>query len=46
MGSWLTRRVQLPGHPNIITYRGSQNRGAPLTLESKGGQAIAERLGL
>jgi hypothetical protein len=37
---------QLPAHRNIVIYQGGETRAAHLTMSSRGGQAIAERLGL
>jgi hypothetical protein len=44
-----TRSVKnwrLPEHENIITYEGGETRSAHLSLTSRGGVAIANRLGL
>lgn len=40
------RRWNLPHNRNIIEYDGPEARSAHLTIGSKGGNAIAERLGL
>ncbi len=37
---------KLPTHENIIVYSGSEARAAHLTMKSRGGKVIAERLGL
>jgi hypothetical protein len=37
---------QLPKHENIISYEGGETRSAHLTLKSRGGEAIANHLGL
>lgn len=37
---------QLPEHKNIIMYEGGETRSAHLTISSRGGQAIAQNLGL
>jgi hypothetical protein len=44
-----TRQVkmwQLPEHRNIVVYEGGETRSAHLTISSRGGQAIAKKLGL
>jgi hypothetical protein len=40
------RHWNLPQHENIIVYEGAETQGAHLTLNSRGGQAIARHLGL
>jgi hypothetical protein len=37
---------QMPRHKNIVVYDGSESRSAHLSLKSRGGKAIAARLGL
>ena len=37
---------KLPPHEKIIQYEGTETRAAHLTLDSKGGKAIAKQLGL
>lgn len=44
-----TRKVkhwELPEHQNIVIYKGGETRSAHLTLQSRGGKAIAQRLGV
>lgn len=44
-----TRQIkmwQLPEHKNIVMYKGGETRSAHLTISSRGGQAIAKKLGL
>lgn len=37
---------KLPEHENIVIYEGAETRAAHLTLDSRGGKAIARQLGL
>lgn len=44
-----TRKVEhwvLPEHQNIVIYEGGETRSAHLTIKTRGGKAIAQRLGV